>query len=451
VPLPSTVGSNVYIDTAYLDNPFAIGGERNQLTVKLFNDGNEARNQLTVRLSLNGLQAGTATASLPVNGSAEVRFEISAMGLGTQQAVLSFTDNPVAFDNDFFATLQFSERIRVLEIKTFNSVSHIEKVYGNPTVFDFSTVNSNNIDYSKLQYVDLVVLNEVRQLDNSLAQALQQYVKQGGSVMLIPASDPVINSYQSLVPGMVAHKQSEMLALQSPDFNNPLFENIFQERTGQMAMPSVRNTVAWGPDRQAVLQQVDGTPYLSVVASSGTVYILGSPLQSVYSSFFAHALFVPVMYRIAAMSQQNKPALYQLVSQPLVSLEAALPPNAIVTMVGKEELTPAQRIFNEQVMIDLNGLEILPGHYVLKNGSDTVGQLAFNQGKAESKMKTIAQPDLSTLFAGRADVYALGEDASVSMAESIRDAYQGKPLWRYALLFALFFIAAEISLLRFWK
>src|SRR5690606_40129109 len=59
VPISPTLNDNVFIDTAYLENPFAIGQELTSLKVKVRNDrseerrvGKEARRRWTLRLSL---------------------------------------------------------------------------------------------------------------------------------------------------------------------------------------------------------------------------------------------------------------------------------------------------------------------------------------------------------------------------------------------------------------
>src|SRR5690606_23501413 len=42
IPLTTQELANIFVDTAYLENPFVVGGEKNTLIVKLRNDGNRA-------------------------------------------------------------------------------------------------------------------------------------------------------------------------------------------------------------------------------------------------------------------------------------------------------------------------------------------------------------------------------------------------------------------------
>src|SRR5690606_8717015 len=77
VPIVPTVNNNVFIDTAYLDNPFAIGQERNSITVRVRNDGNREREQLNVKLTINGIQAATTSVTIPAGAMRDVSFDLA--------------------------------------------------------------------------------------------------------------------------------------------------------------------------------------------------------------------------------------------------------------------------------------------------------------------------------------------------------------------------------------
>lgn len=452
VPLQVENASNLFVDTVYLKNPFAIGGERNTISVRLYNDGEEERNQVTVRLVLDGLQAGTATTTLAANAFSEVSFELPATKRGVHKAVLSFADAPITFDNEVYAVIDFSDRFTVLEIKESSLKTVVEAVFGNKAVFDFRSLNNKNVDYSLLNRTDLLVLHELSRMDASLLLAVDNFLTSGGSLLIIPSTKPDISSYKTLLPTISERKQELLVPLANPDFSNPFFASIFQEQSSQVSMPAVRNTVEWGVDRQAILKQQDGRPFLSLFQTMGKVFIMGGPLQSEYGSFYNHALFVPIMYRIAASGKRHQQTLYHMVSQQLVNVPAdSLLANELLVLSGKQELTPAQRSTQQGFVLDLAGLDVREGIYAARRGEDTVQWLAFNQDKAESKFKRMNEVDLRKSFGQQADVYTFDATSTQAIAEAIKENYQGIPLWKYALVAALFFILMEVVLLRFWK
>lgn len=452
VPMQVENASNLFVDTIYLKNPFAIGGERNTLSVRLYNDGDEERNQVTIRLILDGLQSGTATTTVAANTFSEVSFELPATKRGVRKAVLSFADAPITFDNEVYAVIDFSDRFTVLEIKDGPAKTVVETVFGNKTIFDFRSISNKNVDYSLLNRSDLLVLHELSRMDASLLLAVDNFLSSGGSLLIIPSAKPDIASYRTLLPAISESKQEQLVPLANPDFNNPFFASIFQEQSSKVSMPAVRNSVEWGVDRQAILKQQDGRPFLSLIQTKGKVFIMGGPLQAEYGSFYNHALFVPVMYRIAASGKRHQQTLYYMVSQQLVNVQGdSLTANELLVLSGKEELTPAQRSTQQGFVLDLAGLDVSEGIYAARRGKDTVQWIAFNQDKAESKLKRMSEADLRAAFGQNADIYTFDATSTQAMAEAIKENYQGIPLWKYALIAALLFILMEVLLLRFWK
>lgn len=452
VPFQLTAESNIYIDTAFLDNPFAIGGEENTLGLRLVNEGKVDRTQLNVRLVVDGLQVGTITTDIPADSKKEVSFVLNNNQTGIHQAVISFGDTPITFDNEFYLSLNFSNRIKVVQIAERNTSSVIDKIYANNELFDLTSRVGTNIDYSQLAQADLVVLNELEQLDQSLQTVLKDFMAAGGTVLLIPAANPEVASYQSLLPSIVSSKQDKLLELTRPDSKNPFFNNVFQEQPSQMAMPLVKNSITWGDDRQAILKQQDDKPYLSLFSQQGKLYVMGGPMQSTHGTFLNHALVVPVMYRIAAFSRRNEQQLYQLLSQPLLNLRAdSLQENQLITLKGETEVTPAQRTISKQVLIDLSGLDLEAGHYQATADNDTLSSLAFNQTKSESMLKALSYQELTDFYGTGADVYDIKTNASSAMTEVLKENYQGISLWKYSLMLAILFVLIEVLLLRFWK
>jgi hypothetical protein len=452
VPFQITAKSNIYIDTAYLDNPFAIGGEQNTLSLRLVNDGDADRAQLNVRLVVDGLQVGTTNTDIPANSKKEVSFVLNNNQVGIHQAIVSFGDTPITFDNEFYLSLNFANRIKIIQIAERNTSSVVQKIYANNQLFDLTSQVGSNINYSQLAQADLIVLNELESLDQSLLSVLTDFMEAGGTVLLIPSANPEVASYQSLLPSIMASKQEKLLELTKPDSKNPFFNNVFQEQPSQMAMPLVRNSITWGDDRQAILKQQDDLAYLSLFQQRGRLYVMGGPMQSTHGTFLNHALVVPVMYRIAAFSRRSDKQLYQLLSQNLLSLSAdSLNDNQLITLKGETEVTPAQRNVNKQVLIDLSGLDLEPGHYQATIENDTVSTIAFNMTKSESIMKSLSRNELIDFFGSSADVYDLDSSSSSEIAEVLKENYQGVSLWKYALMLSILFVLIEVLLLRFWK
>jgi len=172
IPLPFEPLANIFVDTAYLENPFVVGGEKNTLYVKLRNDGDKAIDQLLVKVAINGVLSGTSSVSIAGKGTAETSFDIISGIQGTGKVTVSFNDYPVSFDNEFFLALNFAEKVKVIEIKQSTIPTAVEKVFGNKDVFTFRSFDVRNVNYASFPEADMVVVNALDRIDASLVQVL---------------------------------------------------------------------------------------------------------------------------------------------------------------------------------------------------------------------------------------------------------------------------------------
>lgn len=454
IPLKFKEFSNVFVDTVYLENPFAAGGEKNVLHVKVRNDGIKDVEQLNLKLTINDIQAATVSLNIPSAGAAETDFDLATGLQGLNKAVLSFNDFPVSFDNEFFMAMNFTDKISVIEIKSIDASTPIEKVFGNRNVFDFKGYQVGNFNYSLLSQGDLIVLNGLNSIDPSLSFALRNYLDNFGTILIIPGSNLDANAYYNLtqLPMQNVGEKQELTELDRPDFNNPFFENVFEEKSVALAMPKASKVLTWGADRSAILKFKNDEPFLSRFDQRGKIYILACPLDRDHTDFFNNALFVPVMYRIAASGMKNTTPLYYTMKENFIKLHVdSVKGEEPLRLMGQQEIVPSQRNVGENVFIDIPKFSITQGFYHVIAHQDTVGLLAFNTNKAESIMDQYTGEEVKKRMGDAPTVKLFDATTTDTFSNEIKARYLGKPLWKYALMFALLFLLVEILLIRFLK
>ena len=449
VALPVEGGSNVFIDSVFLEDPFIVGGQPNTLHVRLRNDGIKAREGLIVKLSINDIQSGTASADLDPNGLAELKFDLVQGLQGMNRMVLSFTDFPVSFDNLFYLPLNFSNKIRVVEVR--NGGTFIEKVFGNTSLFSFRTFSPGNVDLGILGQADLVILHGVDNPDAGLTSAIREYQQGPGTVLIVPSPSSSGTGLRSLVGNLplTSSGNAVMQELDKPDYQNPFFENVFEEQTPALAMPRAKPVLTWGSDRSALLKFKDGTPFLS---RTGNTYLLAAPLDNAWSDFQHHALFVPVMYRMAASGHRVSQKPYYLLSERLATLQVdSLSGESPVVLSGKQEIIPAQRRNGDRIILEIPRFSIDPGFYAARLQADTLGLIAFDMDKRESFLDPWTPEEVKAMLGGGNNISIFQPAAQGSFTNEIKERYLGRQLWKYALLGALLFLLAEVLLIRFMK
>jgi len=454
IPLTFEPLANIFVDTAYLENPFVVGGEKNTLIIKLRNDGTKAIDQLLVKLTVNGVQTGTSSVSIAAQGNASTSFDIVSTERGNSRAVVSFNDYPVSFDNEFYLALNFSEKVKVIEIKSASDTSPIEKVFGNKEVFGFRSFDSKNINYSAFQESDLVVLNALDIVDGALVSALRNYITGGGALLVIPSVNPDVASYRNLlaIPTLAFAGETQLSELENPDFNNPFFENIFEERSNRLVLPKGRRVLDWGNDRSAILKFKNEKPFLSQFTQVGKIFLLASPLHPEYSDLNNNFLFLPVMYRIATSAKKADWKPYYSLDETLVTMRLdSLPGEQPVRLVGQQEIIPFQRRLTDRVMLELPRFSMQAGFYHAVVGKDTSGLFAFNLNSNESLLKQLRAEEVKQQLGGADNITLFEATSADTFSNEIKTRYLGKPLWKFALILALFFLLVEILLIRFLK
>ena len=450
VPIIIGKPANVFVDSIRLENPFMIGGEKNSVKVRLRNSGNKLVEGLVVKLTVNGIQASATSVSIEPASFAELSFDLSAGQRGNNKATINFSDYPVSFDNEFYFTLNYSGKLKVVEVNATKEPTFVGKVYGNKELFAFSSFEAANLNYSLLADVDLIVVNGLDRIDPSLSTALSSY-KNTGSLLFIPGTKPDLNSYQNLltIPLKPAAEEKEMTEMARPDFQHPLFQNVFEEKSATLAMPRGKKVLDWGTDRSAILQLKDGRPYLSQFRN---LFLMASPLEKSFTDFYNHALFVPIMYRMAALGKKLEQKPYYSLSSSLVTLPAdSLVGEEPVKLMGSKEIVPSQRKTGNKVIIEVPRNSVSPGFYTAIHKKDTLDVLAFNLDKAESLLESFTGEQVKTRLGGDASISIFDSTTPEAFGNQIKERYLGTSLWKYALVLSLLFLLVEVLLLRFLK
>jgi hypothetical protein len=481
VPLEAKATKNIYVDSVWLSTPFIREMQNNSLNVKLTNAGRENVKNLAVQLYLDDTQTSTASATIsPASaGSASsttVSLNFNVTTKGYHRGRIVFEDFPITFDNQFFFVIEASPAVRVLHLYEQKSpTDYIQAVYANDSLFVRRSYSAQNFDVGQLKETDLVVLEGVSQVSGTLSTELQQFVRQGGSLTIIPPTNPDPTSYGpflnalglSSVQVASAGAAPTPVPVADPDRRNPFFSDVFQQsyQSDPLNMPSAAPVWRWNAG-QRLLSLRNGNPLLTQssltgkTGTSGQVYLLAVPLASQYGNLAEHALFVPVMYKMAALSVRAQRTAYSF-DDNLITVPVNNPSERAVYKLkrNKLEIIPVQRIVNNQLLLEMPksdelaaGQEVEAGYYELQNAQGKTEQLlAFNHGNRESAMDFYSPEELRQSFANQSNVEVFDSVQDGDFVKVLEQENLGKSLWKYFLLAALAFFLLEIGLVRFMK
>ena len=183
----------------------------------------------------------------------------------------------------------------------------------------------------------------------------------------------------------------------------------------------------------------------------GTVYVLATPLQDEFTNFHKHALFVPVLYRMAALSSNSFTPLNYSIDDPMVAIKVdSIKNDQLFKLVrGEEEYIPEQRISGNNLILDIPKYLLTPGFYDLQYNGVTKNVLAFNYSKSESDPTQLSIEEVSKAFDQLKNVEIMESTDADSFSKEMKERYQGINLWKYALVLSLIFLLIETLFLRF--
>ncbi|SDM82236.1 BatA domain-containing protein [Siphonobacter aquaeclarae] len=465
LPVQPDMTQNVYVDTLWLATPFIREMQSNAVRVRLRNAGEKAVENLSVKLLLDDAQVASQIVTIPARNYVETTFSFTVRGKGFRKGRVTFEDSPVVFDNDYYFVLNAAPTIRVVHIFGEKTGNYVENVFSNDSLFHRSSFPAGNVDVGLIAAANLVVLEGLPSVDGSLRAELLRFVQKGGSLLVIPGVRPDVFWLQGVgISGAaaVAGDPSVPSSLAEPTRENPFFADIFDQtrQKERMAMPSATQVWSWRVAGDKLLSFPSGEPFLtSSRAGTGKIYLLGAPLDSRFGDFSQHALFLPVMYKIAALSVRQAPIAYPFSAGSLSVDVSDAPPNAVFRLKkGPLEMIPVQHLNGTQLVMEipraseLNAGQVFEaGYYELTLNGKAVQLLALNHDGSESDLAYYTSDELKAAFAGQKNIQVFENQQKADFVSAYREQHLGSSLWKYFLIAALVFLLIEIALIRLMK
>jgi hypothetical protein len=319
-----------------------------------------------------------------------------------------------------------------------------------------------------MQNSQVIVLNQLKEISNGLAEELKKFVEKGGSVICFPDSSIDLNSYSPALTSLIGESYSSLNRTNDKvaklDFKNGIFNDVFDESTKNQtnldlpkvnAYYSLNTAVASG--RNSLMQLEAGATFLAeYTVGKGKVYLFTVPLNISFCNLSQHALIVPLLYKMAIISMNlpHKSAIIGEKDELFFNENIAVGDNVLhlINEEKKTDIVPQLKTVNGGMQITTNGLLNNAGYYNLMNANNTLAVFSFNYNRKESNMQFMNQDDLQEKAeASHLSNYAFYNDQGGSLTKKISQLSEGISLWKYCIIIALLAFLAEILIIRIWK
>ncbi|MEM6722036.1 MAG: BatA domain-containing protein [Bacteroidota bacterium] len=381
-----------------------------------------------------------SSVNLDAQNSSEVSFSIPSNKV--IQGNIRIDDTSLQFDNNLFFNINKPEKINVLAINEADD-EFLKKLYSED---EFNLISSplNQLNYNDIATQQLIVLNELKNIPNPLLIALRSFKQNGGSLVIIPAKESNLASYNGLlrdnnftalneVPNVTEKKITKI------NFSHPLFTNVFEKEVTNFQYPKVNHYFGI-TSTAAILRFENNVPFL---ISNNETYLFTAAINNENSNFKNSPLIVPILYNIGKNSLRLTNLYYTLGRENTFDVQTSLGQDAVLTVANtEEEFIPLQQTTNTKVRLTTDEFPSKAGIYSIKNQNTELQQISYNFDRNESNLQ----------YHNIANLYPENTHTTVAQFfEELKNEQSVASLWKWFVIFALVFLGIEMLILKFVK
>lgn len=437
--------NNLAVDSVYVDQN---NTNNYNINVIIKNQGTSKEN-IPIALYNNKELVSKQTFNIDEDKIKTISFSIQKTNVFLGKIDVNFEDT-FNFDNRFYFSINANQKTNVLAIG--NNNDFLGRIY---TDNEFNFINSTikNTNYNTLEQQQLIILNELKEIPNSLLVSLTSFLKKGGQLMIIPGADININSYNLLLKNCATGKinsfTKDTLKITKIHFNHPLFKNVFDKKVSNFQYPNINsfytssftnasNLISF-ENNEAFIKQVN--------LSNGKLFWVAGSLNKVNSNFTNSPLIVPVFYNIGQQSLQLAKLYYTVNELNTIEFQSTLGKDDIVTITNSNSsFIPLQQNNQNKVRITTQEQPLLSDFYNILDKKNTIQSIAFNYPKEESLLQYL-------------DVKILGkQNKNIQTSTSVADTFKNinkknevQWLWKWFLILAIVSLLLEIFILKYFK
>ncbi len=459
IPIKATEISNLYIDSCWFDSPTHLINQNEALNIRIKNNSENDLENIPVKLYINNQNVVPASFSVKANDETIIALNYRNKNNGVQQGKVELRDSPVTMDDAFYFSYTISENITILGVG--NNEPALNSIYNTDSLFNYSNFDVKKLDYSIIKSSNLVVLHNLEQINSGLSNAIKSFINNGGSLLIFPSNKINTDSYKKFLSLLSVNYYTSIDSSENKvreiNLIHPIYKNVFDGAPkGNLNLPIVSSYFQLSKGTKAyknnILTFKNGAPFLNEYKiGKGTIYLSTVSLDRGSSNFTNHALFVPTLYNIALLSQNNHPLFHTIGSNSTIDVNRTSTKENVYHIKNKTiDIIPKVRNTNTNTTVFINSDIETADNYFLENKESKVG-LAYNYNRSESDLSylTSAEIDEAIKLSGINAKYIDVTNDTIQAALS--DLNIGKKYWKYCIILALLFLAIEIVLIKIFK
>jgi len=440
VQLSANSNNNISIDTAYIQKKntgtlqlnvlvSAQGIVPKSIPVSLFND-----HKLVAKTAVDFSNTSET------NKRATVTFDITDKE--NFNGKIELTDANIQFDNTLFFNINTPKKIQVLSLNGTDA-AFLPRIF-NQEEFNYTQQSTESLNYSSFPTQNMIVINELNSIPESLSTALKSFSENGGTILVIPSVTANLEEYNSLFAKLNIEGFSELISQEKKItqivFSHPIYDEVFEKQVVNFQYPKVNSFFTTNASPTIILKFEDQKPFL---IQKKNTFVSTASFSKENSNFQSSPLIVPTLYNMAKQSLSLPKLYYEIGVLNQFSVAISLKQDEIVTIKDSVfSFIPLQQSKANQVNIITENEPSNSGIYSIEKASEFIENVSYNYNRSESTLIYADPKNWENI-----SVYNSLED----LFESISEENNILSYWKWFVTFALLFLIIEMMLLKFLK
>ena len=466
LPFKSDKINNLLIDSCWFEVPGRKIGQQEKLFVSLKNLSEQAYQNIPIRLTIN--DSLHAISNISISGKEELTVELSYTNNaeGIQLCKVELDDYPIIYDNSYFLSYKVLGKMKALGIfnPLNNSSEYLKALFTDDELIGYEEFPENNVQIARLKDFQCIFMLNNQKISSGLKSELNSFVAQGGSLVLFPNRTANFADYNDLLTSLngntIESSDTARLGISEINYNHPLYKEVFKKQEANADLPVVSGILKFTEQIQKsetpLLKFRNGKNALSTFRfGNGNVYSFAFPVDKINFNFVRHIIFVPTVYNMVLNSGELQKYAYSIErDEPVILNQNHLSDELkLINQQSKEEFrVSARNTGTEHKQLILNELISEAGHYLIKDGDKVIQSVSYNFSRKESVPEYLSGEDIQNQ--AKASNFKQMQIIDVNEArfsEILEDLNNGKQLWKFFIMLAIFFMLCELAVIRFWK
>lgn len=452
---------NVYVDSVWVSDYPNPESKKVEFTADIRWTGKEELKDVTIRVLHNETLNKTLTTKLKPFSPNILTFQATYLPETSNAYTISFNDNPIAFDNQFYFSLPGLKQIQVCLISDNSEV--FQKVFSNQDFFKVTDMKPSNADYSALEQAHVIVISGIVVNFDILLERLLQRSDQGATIILHPGVRGDTALFQKLLETFniksqkitgVQGNEEVMQELLIPASANRFFADILEKNNEKIVLPKAIPLVQI-QGQQQLLRTRTGLPVVAIDSrNNNTIAVFNTLLNEEQGTLVLHSLFLPILYKIAFSSiPLAELPVYVRHSEEFYLPQSIIPgpkTTLLEVKVDTFKSIPLQYVQGGLIVMQLDAGLLKPGIFKVYVGNEIVSEIAYNAPKVESQPQVFTIEELNERYASQPRLRIMTADMALAELDTQRQKGVKGLTW-IAVIVALSFLAFEVLLLRLFK